>query len=164
MVTDFRQGGIWGTGMSIQMEPPHAVLHVDDLQDSEGCNCNHLVAVGDQLLKVNNVLVQSADIDALEAVILGPVDSMVKLSFCSSGQDSGYSTPPFYDYDINVKRHIPINPCDQVVRWYELKPEFRDKDFLAENKIVKVIFQCFLMCPFVHKRTLQHASMCKRPC
>ena len=129
--------------MSMQTAPPHAVLHVSDLQDPSGCNCNNLVNVGDLLLRVDDVLVQSTDIDSLEAVILGPLDSIVKLSF-ASGQNS---PRPFTHYDISVKRHVPINPWNQLVRWYALKPEFKDKDFLAENKIVPVIFQCCLVSP-----------------
>jgi len=144
--------------MSIQKEPPHAVMHVDDIQDFEGRNCNDLVCVGDLLVAVDDVWVQSADIDALDAAIWGPLDSIVKLSF-ASGQDSNYC--------INVKRHIPINTWNEAIRWYEPKPEFKDTDFLAENKIVMVIFQCCLISPLVltnglcynaHPCALQRAS------
>ncbi len=96
--------------------------------------------------------------DSLDAVIWGPLDSIVKLSF-ASGQDSNYC--------INVKRHIPINTWDEAIRWYAPKPEFKGKDFLAENKIVMVIFQCCLISPLVltnglcynaHPCALQRAS------
>ena len=158
ILTDYRHGGIWGIGMSIQKEPPHAVIHVDDLQDQFGLNCNHLVAVGDQLLRVDDIVVTRADMESLETFIFGPLDTIVKLSFACS---QGGPARPFTNYDISVKRHIPISTWDQVVRWYALKPDFTDSDFYADNKIVKVIFQCC----FVIKRTVvERACMCKMSC
>jgi len=125
---NYMQGGIWGIGVSIAKESPHTILHIEDLRDPDGQNCNHLAQVGDLITHVDDAPVHAANISSLETIIFGPLDSVIKLSLASDGQK----------YDLHVQRHVPINVWDRTLRWYELKPEFCDKDFMAENKIVKV--------------------------
>ena len=72
--------------------------------------------------------VQAANIESLETIIFGPLESVIKLSMSNHGKY----------YDILVKRHIPINVWDRTIRWYELKPEFKDCDFKADNKMIMV--------------------------
>jgi hypothetical protein len=87
------------------------------------------VAPGDELLEINGTHVRSANIDSIETLILGPPGSVVKLTLSSHGRL----------YEIHVQRHVPIQVWDRTLRWYALKPEFTDKDFLAENKIISVL-------------------------
>ena len=87
------------------------------------------MAPGDELLEINGTHVRSANIDSIETLILGPPGSVVKLTLSSHGRQ----------YEIHVQRHVPIQVWDRTLRWYALKPEFKDKDFLAENKIISVL-------------------------
>ena len=84
---------------------------------------------GDELLEINGTHVRSANIDSIETLILGPSGSVVRLTLSSHGRL----------YEIQVQRHVPIQVWDRKKCWYALKTEFKDKDFLAENKIISVL-------------------------
>jgi hypothetical protein len=87
------------------------------------------VTPGDELLEINGTHVRSANIDSIETLILGPSGSVVRLTLSSHGRL----------YEIQVQRHVPIQVWDRKKCWYALKTEFKDKDFLAENKIISVL-------------------------
>ena len=157
---EYTQGGIWGIGLSIEKVPPHKILHVEDLIDRDGANCSNLVSVGDFLLKVDNVSVQDVSIESLEAVIFGPVDTVIKLSMLGQANRS---------YDIHVKRHVPINVWDRTLRWYSLKTEYEGQDFMAQNKIISVsnlisspLLVLIRLLTCAHAGARRHAPICAR--
>ena len=157
---EYTQGGIWGIGLSIEKVPPHKILHVEDLIDRDGANCSNLVSVGDSLLKVDDVSVQDVSIESLEAVIFGPVDTVIKLSMLGQANRS---------YDIHVKRHVPINVWDRTLRWYSLKTEYEGQDFMAQNKIISVsnlinsrLLVLIRLLTCAHAGPRRHAPICAR--
>ena len=74
------QGGLYGIGLKIDMDPPHLVQRVSNLKDPEGRSIND-VRVGDALLLVNGQHVELGSMEALEKAILGPKGSTLNLAF-----------------------------------------------------------------------------------
>lgn len=95
-------------GMSITTEAPHVVMRVDELLDGNNNNISHMVTPGDFIEKVNGTFVEQLPIKRLEAIIFGPIDSTLIVTFKS--QQSGQT------YDVTVKRHVPVVTW---LRWEE---------------------------------------------
>ena len=133
----YTQGGIWGVGLTIDKASPHAVLHIQHLVDRTGGSAKGSVSVGDRLLRVDDLAVQDASIDSIESVVFGPEGSVVKLSMAAAGDGR--------HYDVYLMRHVPINVWDRILRWYELLPDYKDQDFIADNDIIRVLegMRCF---------------------
>ena len=102
------QGGLYGIGVKVDTQPPHLVLNVSNLRDAQGESANHLVHVGDALVKINGKPAELSSMEALERAILGPKDSMLTLSFAKMSSKWGAAANPKEQYDVKVKRHVPI--------------------------------------------------------
>eukprot|EP00286_Rhodomonas_abbreviata_P028257 CAMPEP_0181315306 /NCGR_PEP_ID=MMETSP1101-20121128/15303_1 /TAXON_ID=46948 /ORGANISM="Rhodomonas abbreviata, Strain Caron Lab Isolate" /LENGTH=367 /DNA_ID=CAMNT_0023422501 /DNA_START=9 /DNA_END=1112 /DNA_ORIENTATION=+ len=95
-------------GMSITTEPPHYVMRVDELLDQQNNNVSHMVQPGDMVEKVDGTFVEQLPMKRLEAIIFGPIDSTVVVTFKKAQTGKMYN--------LAVKRHVPV-VC--WLRWEE---------------------------------------------
>jgi hypothetical protein len=141
------QGGLYGIGLKIDIDPPHLVQRVSNLKDPHGHSIND-VRVGDALLLVNGQHVELGTIDALEKAILGPKGSTLNLAFTRmhppkdpASQDLKWG--PFSTsedvYEVEVMRHVAIREWDEAHSWLELRQELRGRRLLADEEIVPVM-------------------------
>ena len=141
------QGGLYGIGLKIDMDPPHLVQRVSNLKDPEGRSIND-VRVGDALLLVNGQHVELGSMEALEKAILGPKGSTLNLAFTRmhppkdpASQD--LTRGPFSTsedvYEVEVMRHVAIREWDEDHSWLELRQELRGRRLLADEEIVPVM-------------------------
>lgn len=132
------QGGLYGIGLKVDMDPPHLVQRVSNLQAPDGSSLNDHVKVGDSLLLINGQHVELGSMEALEKAILGPKDSTLKLAFKSYAKGTAGANQQNI-YEIVVKRHVTIREWDETHSWLELRDEFKGNPLLAEEDIVGVM-------------------------
>jgi hypothetical protein len=132
------QGGLFGIGLKVDMDPPHLVQRVSNLKAPDGTSLNDHVTVGDSLHLINGQHVELGSMEALEKAILGPKDSQLKLAFKSSAKGvPGQSNQQIYE--VVVKRHVAIREWDETHSWLELRDEYKGSPLLAEEDIVGVM-------------------------
>jgi hypothetical protein len=141
------QGGLYGIGLKIDIDPPHLVQRVSNLKDPDGHSIND-VRVGDALLLINGQHVELGSIEALEKAILGPKGSTLNLAFTrmQSPKDPAsqdLKRGPFSTsedvYEVEVMRHVAIREWDEAHSWLELRQELRGRRLLADEEIVPVM-------------------------
>ena len=135
------QGGLYGIGLKIDMDPPHLVQRVSNLKDPDGHSINE-VRVGDALLLVNG-----QHVEAVEKAILGPKGSTLNLAFARmhppTDPQQDLKRGPFSTsedvYEVEVMRHVAIREWDEAHSWLELRQELRGRPLLADEEIVPVM-------------------------
>ena len=100
---------LYDIGMNINMEIPHVVRFVSDLQDATGNSLNDEVQAGDVLILVDNQPIHNLDIDSLESAILGEKDSIVSLTLKSK--------LPGKVKQLQVRRHVLVRTYDTFRRF-----------------------------------------------
>jgi len=99
------QVGAAKVGISITNDPPHSVIKVTELMDSNGRlqgqpgYCNPFMAAGDVLFAINGVYLNTLPLGGVKDALFGPPNSTVKLHM---RRHDGTS------YDVVAMRHIAI--------------------------------------------------------
>ena len=106
--------GLYGIGMQINTEVPHAVRHVSDLRDENGNSLNDEIQIGDVLILVDDQPIHNLDVDALERALFGEKDSIVSLTLKSK--------QPGRVKQLRVKRHILIRTFETCQRCEDHRP------------------------------------------
>jgi len=127
------KGKLFGIGLKVDSEPPYSVQSVNNLIDPYGNTINNLVKAGDRVELINGqsfIQGQSNGIDNLVGAILGPKDTTVSIVLRSPETNR--------QYEVKVVRHVPLRSgANQDLKWLEVKEEFRDQPFCADEKIVE---------------------------
>jgi len=133
------QGGLYGIGLKIDMDPPHLVQRVSALQDTDGRSINDQVRVGDALLLINGQHVELGSMEALEKAILGPKGSTLKLAFTRMAAPKSSTEQSQDVYEVEVVRHVAIREWDETHSWMEVRDDLRGGRLLADEEIVPVM-------------------------
>jgi hypothetical protein len=138
------RGGLFGIGLTVDMDPPYQVQRVSNIKDRNDHSINDRVNVGDSLVLINDErCVGSMDWSGIEKAILGPKNSTVKLGFermSLSKRNMVENTKEIYE--VEVKRHVPIRDWEEsekVHSWIELRKQHQGSPLLAEENIVSVM-------------------------
>eukprot|EP00961_Rhodomonas_salina_P052289 701853-Rhodomonas_salina.4 len=118
-------GGVFGIGIKVNTDPPHAVQNVSNLTDPDGTNISSLVKIGDELWAVDGIPTEQESMDVVEGLILGKKDSLVKLTL--KKKETGRTE------ELIVKRHVAVRTWDEPLTWLELREDLLGQNFLADS-------------------------------
>ena len=124
-------GGVYGIGLQLGSTPPYKVKRIVNILDAEGKSANHRVFVGHFLASIDGVECTQNGLAAVGDLILGELNSTMKLEFTPS--DGGGR------YNLVALRHVPIRTWETRRGWCEVKPDLKGKSLLADNTIVKAL-------------------------